>query len=188
MKFQHSTLSLLIIFLSACDAHEAKSGDKDVIKREYLDEMYLADDVHFPKDTIVLKKFQLSDSSAKKKLLLHFKNDSLFLSNYGFDGWYGKWFCNFRSAKATFGESALSLHAHIRPAYKPIYDCDDPWQKIEFQIVDSTEHSMTVIKTSDTTSCERKSILRFIVGERGRGGRDYASEGGKKIRTDIQLR
>ncbi len=179
LLFLFFSISLLLF---SCVPVEVKSIDSDMFTSDLFEGVYLADEVYFPQDTIVLSKFHLSDSSEEKKLLVHFRNDSLFLSNYNFGPWYGKWFCIFRSAKATFGKNRLILHTHYTPSRNLICDNEDPWRRMEFRVSDSTAHLLTLIKTSDTTSCIFPKVYERSIRE------GFLSRQGEEVRSDIQLR
>ena len=132
---------------------------------------YLVDDVYFPQDTLVLNKFKPSDSTTLKKLLVELKNDSIYLDNYNFGGFYGKWFVNFHTGKANFENNKLRIHAK-HAYYRARCENDSTWQKIEYTLTKKTDSSITFIKTLDSTNCISNSVFKYL----GRGGRQFEDE------------
>jgi hypothetical protein len=178
-----------LLLISSCDSYEIPPIDEAALTSDLFEGMYLSDNVFFPNDTLILKPFSLADTSTREKLMLHFKNDSVYLSNYNFDGWYGKWFCDFHEANAIFSAGSLSLHAQFRRIRKlrcQNENTNDIWADIEYQLIDSSEQSITYVLSLDTTNCIT-SVIR-VFHNSSRGGRNFTSEGGEQIRTDIQLR
>ena len=151
----------------------------ELIFSDLFQGIYLVDDVYFPQDTLVLNKFQLSDSSTREKLMVEFRNDSMYLSNYNFNGWYGKWFCNFHTAQSSFDGAVLKLDAQVRDPFRCKEDAN--WRRIEYLLIETTEKSLRFAKIVDTTNCPSKSVTRFL---RSGGGGDSSVH----IRSDIQLR
>lgn len=122
---------------------------------------YLADSVYFPQDTLIIKKFTSSDSTTKEKLLVVIENDSIFLGNYNFNGWYGKWFCDFHAGKAKFEGGKLYIHANMN-FFKWRCANENPWRKIEYQLQSVSANSYTLVKVRDTSNCERTNISDMI--------------------------
>lgn len=148
-----------------------------------IDGKYLVDDVFFPQDTLVLRKMLPSDSTTQKKLLVELKNDSIYLSNYNFGGWYGKWFCAFHKGGVRYENQHLFIHAEIdSPFYQHCHSNKKAWQKIDYQLISSTESSFIFLKISDTSNCQLKRTKEHDA--LGRGSRDLQI----LPRGDIQLR
>lgn len=144
-------LLLVVLMAQSCTstAPPAKNKVETIIE---LNGKYLVDNIYFPQDTLLLNKFKPSDSTTMKKLLVEFKNDSIFLSSYNFGPWYGKWFCSFRQGSAKFGNNKLSITAEISSQ-----QClnEKPTHRIDYRLTEITNNSLTFVKTMDTTDCKR---------------------------------
>lgn len=183
MKYLYILLALPLF--SSCNSTETPSIDVNSLTADLFEGIYLSDNTFFPDDTLILNAFTLKDTSTMKKLMIQFKNDSIYLSNYKFGGWYGKWFCPFEKAQANFTEDRLTIHTK-KLSYSPRNE--ETWRKIEYQLIDSSVHSFTLVKLIDSTNSVVGSPFRNIYTHLGRGGRDFTTEVGEEIRSDIQLR
>lgn len=176
-------LAVASCLLSSCTSNAPKPDPKvqDIPKPTgtSIDGKYLVDNVFFPQDTLVLHKMQASDSTTRKKLLVELKNDSIYLSNYNFGGWYGKWFCPFHEGKMRFEKDHLYIHASINNLISE-NRCPNKtvWQKIAYQLISQSDSTLTFLKISDTSNCPR-----FLL-KRDRGADHFS----KMPRGDIQLR
>lgn len=181
------SLFSILCLLNACDfSYQKKESAKNA---QNIDGKYLVDDVYFPQDTLVLKKFRPADSTTKEKLLVELKNDSIYLSNYNFGPWYGKWFCDFYEGSATYKNRVLHIYAKkVHPYF--FYKDGDAWQIIEYRLKKKSTDDLTFIKTIDTTNCLAESIFSFmgmgndIEYRKSRGNREIESES----ESDIQLK
>lgn len=145
--------------LSSCGGFPGKNSEK--MEPEF-DGKYLVDDVFFPQDTLKLKKFRPLDSTTTKRLMIEFRNDSIFLSDHNFSDWDGKWFCNFYSASAKFENNQLSIDAELLDNYRCLNE--GAWQKIEYQLTKVSGDSITLIKTRDTSNCTPKWTVHKHLG------------------------
>jgi hypothetical protein len=151
MKLKIATV--MIIALCSCNN---KEFEKALIKNDtnIIEGKFLVDNVYFPQDTLILLFYKDSDTSKIEKLQIELKNDSIYLSNYNFGPWYGKWFCNFHNAKAKFENNHLNIFAH----YDNTLNCENKnaTQKIKYKLINQTDSSYTLLKIKDTSDCQPK--------------------------------
>lgn len=157
LKIKFVSLFSILCLFNACDFSDQKK--ESAKNAQNIDGKYLVDDVYFPQDTLVLKKFRPADSTTKEKLLVEFKNDSIYLSNYNFGPWYGKWFCDFSGASAIFDSKVLHIYAEL-----DCFFCKNKysWQIIEYRLKKNSRDDLTFIKTIDTINCLPESIFSFM--------------------------
>lgn len=169
---------------SSSSNHPEKSQKTPKPTGTSIDGKYLVDNVFFPQDTLVLHKMQASDSTTREKLLVELKNDSIYLSNHNFGGWYGKWFCPFHAGKMRFEKDHLYIHADVSQMYKSP-ECSDKKvrHKIDYRMLSRSDSTLTFLKMLDTTNCPFKRSRKHMI-IRSRGRRDFQ----ETIRSDIQLR
>jgi hypothetical protein len=159
LKIKFVSLFSILCLLNACDfSYQKKENAKNA---QNIDGKYLVDNVYFPQDTLVLKKFRPANSTTTRKLMVELKKDSIYLSNYNFDPWYGKWFCDFYEGSATYKNRVLHIYAKkVHPYF--FYNDGDTWQTIEYRLKENSGDKITFIKILDTSNCELFSVLKYL--------------------------
>jgi len=147
-KFFFISQLLSILSILGCNATDKVPDDPEI--SNILNGKYLVDNIYFPQDTLVLHKFSASDSTKKEKLLVEFYNDSIFLSRYNFSPWYGKWFCNFHKGKVKLDNGTLCIEANL---YTTRCTNENPWQRIDYNLLSYSDSELIFIKVSDTSNC-----------------------------------
>lgn len=181
LKIKFVSLFSILCLFNACDFSDQKK--ESAKNAQNIDGKYLVDNVYFPQDTLVLKKFRPADSTTKEKLLVELKNDSIYLSNYNFGPWYGKWFCDFSDGSATYKNRILHIYAKkVHPYF--FYKNGDARQTIEYRLEEISGDKLTFIKILDTSNCELFSVLKYL----GKKEQIEIPEEEVEIHSDIQLK
>ncbi len=170
----------ILALISCGDSDRIQSIDLNSFTEPVFEGVYLSDNKFFPNDTLVIHPFKLQDTIELRKLMIEFRNDSIFLSNYNFGGWYGKWFADFHEAHCIREDNWLRIHGDLYSRWQ--LDCSDSimWKEVDYELVDDVNGTLTFLKRKDTSNCEFRNVMRYL----GRGGRNFDNE----IRSDIQLR
>lgn len=150
IKMRNLLLLLIFIGVFACQTERQKEIvlDADPIQ---LEGYFWSDNLFFPSDTLVLHKFHWSHIVEDNKLILFFENDSIYLDMHTYNGWNGKWFCDFRSAQFNYqnGELALSVFMPYN------FNCENTniERFIDYKWFEDNGETITFVKSRDTSNC-----------------------------------
>jgi hypothetical protein len=160
-------LSLMILIgVFACQTERQKEIVLDAEPIQ-LDGYFWSDNLFFPNDTLVLHKFHWTHTIEDNKLILFFKNDSIYLDKHTYNGWDGKWFCDFYSAQFKYDDGVLALSVFMQDNLSCANTEIERF--IDYQQLEESIGSLTLVKTRDTSNCIRTFQVPPPIDLRGRG-------------------
>ncbi len=160
IRMEYVLSFLMFIGVFACQTERQK---EIVVAAEpiQLDGYFWSDNLFFPNDTLVLHKFHWTHIVKENKLILFFENDSIYLSKHTYNGWDGKWFCDFSTAQFNYQDGELALSVFM--PYN--FNCENTniERTIDYKWFEENGETITFVKTRDRSNCLKINKINQIL-------------------------